>query len=187
MPIIAGRASAAYGAGFAAITAPPYLGPFGAYDALATITLSSNVSNITFSGIPSGYRHLQIRALTATSTASTGAVMRFNGDAGSNYKGHGVYGSGSATGVTSSNDIYAPNFNGGGATTSPGSAIIDVLDYSSSTKYKTIRSLDGYDGNGSGYVALSSGLWMNTSPISSITFLLTNYVSGCQFAIYGVK
>jgi hypothetical protein len=32
---------------------PPYDGPYGAYDALATVTLSASTASITFAGIPS--------------------------------------------------------------------------------------------------------------------------------------
>jgi hypothetical protein len=159
----------------------------GAYDALATVSVSSTVTSITFAGIPAGYKHLQFRALTVSNTASTGIAMRFNGDTGNNYKGHGLYGSGSAAGVTDTSVIYAPNFTGGAAATAPGTAIVDVLDYSSTSKNKTVRSLDGYDSNGSGYVTISSGMWMSTEVINTITFTLTSFLSGCQFALYGVK
>ena len=160
----------------------------GGFDALGTVTLSETTSSVVFAGIPAGYKHLQIRALTITNSVSSGANMRFNDDAASNYKGHGLYGTGSgAAAVTVTSPIYAPNFNGGAATTAPGTAIIDISDYSSNTKYKTVRSVDGYDANGSGYIGISSGLWMSTEPISKITFTLTSYLAGCQFALYGVK
>lgn len=165
---------------------PPW-SPEGGYDALASVSISTTTSSITFSGIPSEYKHLQIRALTVSNTASTGIAMRFNNDTGANYKGHGLYGSGSSASVTNTSAIYAPNFGGGAKTTSPGAAIIDVLDYSSSAKYKTVRSLDGYDANGSGYISFNSGLWLNTSPITSISFSLTSFTDGAQFALYGVK
>lgn len=162
----------------------------GAYDALASITLNATTPTITFAGIPLGYRHLQIRALTVTSSNSgSGATLRFNDDTSSVYYTHSVLGSGSGTASNYNNasNIIAPNFNGGAATAAPGSAVIDILDYSSNTKSKTVMSLDGYDANGSGYVALTSGLYSSTTPITSITFSLTNYLSGAQFSLYGVK
>lgn len=166
---------------------PPWE-PQGSYDALASASISATTSSITFDGIPSGYKHLQIRALTVSNTASTGIAMRFNNDTGGNYKGHGLYGSGSGAGnVTNTSIIYAPNFGGGAKTTSPGAAIIDVLDYSSNAKNKTVRSLDGYDANGTGYTSFNSGLWISKSPITSISFSLTSFTDGAQFALYGVK
>lgn len=114
--------------------------------------------------------------------------MQFNGDSSSSYKGHGVYGAGSGTAnYTVTSPIYAPNFGGGAKTASPGAAIIDILDYASTTKNKTIISLDGYDANGSGYVGESSGVWFSNSAITSITLLLSSFTDGAQYALYGVK
>ena len=68
-------------------------------------------------------------------------------------------------------------------------AIIDILDYASTNKYKTLRALSGYDANGSGYVALESLLWSSTAAVSSL--VLTPY-SGTwsqhtNISIYGVN
>jgi hypothetical protein len=123
--------------------------------------------------------------MTITSTASQGTVMQFNGDTGANYKTHYLYGDGSAVTGGNSSAIYAPNFMGG--TSSPGSAIIDILDYTNTNKYKTIRSLDGYDANGSGYVTLTSGLWLSTSAITSITLTRSTIQQYAKFALYGIK
>jgi hypothetical protein len=80
-----------------------YDGPFGAYDSLATVTLSAATSTITFAGIPSGYKHLQIRySLTAAAPADT--TLKFNGDSGANYSSHLLRGGGTAAQAFS----YAP-------------------------------------------------------------------------------
>jgi hypothetical protein len=159
----------------------------GSYDSLAAVTIGTAVSSITFAGIPSGYKHLQIRALTLTTTASNGALLEFNGDTtSSNYRTHFVYGSGSGSGVASNGtSIYTPNFQG--ATSSPGSAMIDILDYSNTNKNKVVRCLDGYDANGSGYIGFTSGLWLSTAAITSIKFSSTNFQPNAQFALYGIK
>ena len=47
-------------------------------------------------------------------------------------------------------------------------AIIDILDYVNTNKYKTIRSISGHDANGSGIVQLGSELWQSTSAITSL-------------------
>jgi hypothetical protein len=192
MPIIATRASAAYGAGFAAVTTIPYQGPFGAYDALATVT-SPAATTLTFSGIPTGYKHLQIRGIANNGEASgwNNQQIRFNGDTGSNYAYHNLYGNGtsvaagSALSVSSLNDIFrvppTGNF---------GAFIIDILDYSSVTKAKTIRVLTGGDTGSNGWIGLHSGLWYKTpEAIHSITFnsSVGNFGTNSQFALYGVK
>jgi hypothetical protein len=171
--------SAIHGNGVAAST--------NSYESISTVTLTSSASSISFSSIPSTYKHLQIRCLTTCTSPASSATMQFNGDSGANYKSHALYGSGGGTGAFASTPIYIPGFMGGGKTTSPGAAIIDVLDYQNTNKYKTVRSLDGYDANGSGYISLNSGLWMSTAAITSITFSFTSFSDGSQFALYGIK
>jgi hypothetical protein len=66
----------------------------------------------------------------------------------------------------------------------------DFLDYTSTTKNKTIRSLLGQDNNGSGYIQFQSDLWINTAAITSLTILSTggDYINQySQFALYGIK
>jgi hypothetical protein len=158
------------------------------YESIATVNVGSGgVSSITFSSIPSTYQHLQIRALTVSASASSGSAIQFNSDTTSaNYKYHSLYGTGSSATGTAGSPAYAPFFNGGAATTSPGSMVLDILDYSNTNKYKTIRSLDGYDANGSGYLGLTSGLWMNTAAITSIKFDFA-YLQYASFALYGIR
>jgi hypothetical protein len=171
--------------------------PNGAYDALATVTVgSTSVATIDFAGIPQGYKHLQIRGLTRSDQASssTSSRMRFNSDSGSNYDYHALYGNGSspagAENIAPVNVMLIGNYPGASATSGMfGASVIDILDYSSLTKYKTVRFLNGYDNNGSGQVTFGSNLWMNTNAITSISLFPAtgNFVQYTQFALYGVK
>jgi hypothetical protein len=199
MPIIATRASAAYGAGFAAITAPAYLGPFGAYDSLATTTLSATTASVTFTGIPAGYKHLQIRAISKNSAGTSGydyVHANFNTDTSASYSLINTYGSGTSVGVVGGQGglayarvgICAQN----GTTSIFGVSVIDILDYASSTKHKTVRSLAGNEANGNntdGVIYQYGASWHNTSPITSITLAPANlsFVALSSFALYGVK
>jgi hypothetical protein len=199
MPIIAGRASAAYGGGFGAITTPGYQGPFGAYDALATVTVGATaVSTINFVGIPTGYKHLQIRYLSRCSraTPADGLSIRLNGDTGSNYARHIVYNSEPTLGVETLTSQTLANFAVHTAATAPanvfGAGIIDILDYSSLSKTKTMRSLAGIETNSATDLRMGSGLWFKTpEAITSITFLAesgsSNFVQYSSFSLYGVK
>jgi len=170
-------------------------GPVGAYDSLATVTLSSAASSITFAGIPSGYKHLQLRAIghwSGTANTYANGQMQFNGDTGSNYAYHRLYGNGSAASAdasTSTTKINTPWFPDDTYTNNFGTIIVDILDYANTNKYKTVRSLGGFDGNGTGLLGLISGVWMNTSAITSLSFSLPSYnlVTYSQFALYGVK
>lgn len=192
MPVLGGIASAISGNLFA---------PIGAYDSIATVTLSSTTT-ITFSSIPATYTHLQIRitAKTDRPTYNNDLVsLRFNGDTASSYTSHHVKGTGagaSTEAAVSLNKIYLGGNIGDtvNAAQNYGSAIIDLLDYASTSKYKTMRSLSGYDANGGGsdpgIVSLSSGLWSSTAAITSITLLAgegTGLASGSTAALYGIK
>jgi len=178
-----------------------YGGPYGAYDSLATVTLSASASSITFAGIPSGYKHLQIRTLIRTNRADANdsAYITINGDTSANYATHRLSGTGAAAGsfgytaqVPSSGTSWIALATGGNATSNVfASSIIDVLDYGNSAKYKTLRSLSGNEDNSgtdNSRIWLMSNLWMNTSPITSITLTATgSFVQYSQFALYGVK
>lgn len=160
----------------------------GNYVALQTYTVDSGgATSITFSSIPQNYTHLQIRAFSIASTGGTSAQIEFNGvtQPNSAYYTHYVRGSGSAAqaGATASQSNF-PDFQGG--STSPGAAILDILDYSSTTKYKTSRQISGYDANGSGYIALTSNLWQSTAAITSITIRYTTISQYTSFALYGI-
>ena len=162
----------------------------GSYESIATVDVGAGgASSITFSSIPSTYSHLQVRAFVRTST-STNYLLGYNGDSGANYTTHRIMGDGSAasaaafTGINKSYIGYIPN------TTYPSSCIIDILDYTNTNKNTTHRALEGSDVNGaSGYITFWSGLWLNTSAVTSVTL---NPVSGTfaqysSFALYGVN
>jgi hypothetical protein len=183
------------------IIASSKLSAVGDFQSIATVTLATTAT-ITFSSIPSTYTHLQLRILAKTNRATYSndlISLRFNGDTGSNYSGHLLAGSGStvtAEGSASSTKIYYGG-NVGGSTLPAdtyGAAIIDILDYKDTNKYKTTRSLSGYDNNGAGtdpgIVSLLSGSWRNTAAITSITLLGgegSSLLSGSTVALYGIK
>jgi hypothetical protein len=174
----------------------------GSYDSIATSTVGSGgTSTITFSSIPSTYKHLQLRYIGRTNRAtysSDSLAIRFNSDSGSNYSYHLLYGQGSsvsAAAVTSTTLMESPTSTTTAAANPFAGGIIDVLDYASTNKNKTLRTLGGFDNNNGsanleGYVTFASGLWMNTAAINTITLtpkngsLFTEYSS---FALYGIK
>lgn len=173
--------------------------PTGSYDALATYTVpSGGVSSITFSGIPTGgqYSHLQLRVLYRGTQAVSNNYfqIQFNGDTGSNYYGaHWLKGDGSSATAGAdgtATQIYVERGPAGSATASIyGVNIIDILDYASTSKYKTLRNLGGFDANGSGQIELTSGLWMNTNAINSIRLFpsANNFAEYTNISVYGVR
>ena len=170
---------------------PAYSGPQGAYDALATITVGlTAVPSITFSGIPQGYKHLQLRGSLWTSGA-TNPTWQVNDDNWAGYYyGHHLWGTGSsaASNNQSGTSVY---FNYNPSTSYPSSFITDWLDYSSDRKNKVMRTFAGSNSNGdtASEVALWSGLYANTQPINSLTLSGNgvNFTQHSQVTLYGVK
>jgi hypothetical protein len=168
--------------------------PSGAYDSIATTTVGSGgTSSITFSSIPSTYTHLQIRGIANSGGGANTLNVRFNGDTSSIYTRHRVMGDGgvaSAVGQTSQSQTAFLSSSGlPTAANTYGVFVIDILDYASATKYKTLRLLSGQDSNGSGAVEITSGLWPNTSAITSVTVRINGgaYTVPSQVALYGIK
>jgi hypothetical protein len=161
--------------------------PSGAYDSIATVTLTSTSSSITFNSIPSTYTHLQIRMKNAQSDPYSGSTMYFNGDTGSNYYVHAITGNGTAAATGAGATSYGMYYSGN--TTSYGANVIDILDYTSTSKNKTSRSIQGFDLNGSGILAFVSQLWLNTAAITSVTFTDRGqpFQAGTSYALYGIK
>jgi hypothetical protein len=172
------------------------------YESIATTVVgASSVSSITFSSIPSTYKHLQVRYVVKSARTSNPLDelnLRFNGDTGSNYAQHCLFGDGAGVtgnGLASQNNIeLGSGFIGDSEGTSQfGVGIVDILDYYSSTKTKTIKMLGGVDFNGApvygGRVGLGSGFWNSTSATTSLTFYAENgnIIQYSHFALYGIK
>lgn len=172
-----------------------------AFESIASATGTGSSATITFSSIPSTYQHLQIRwmAKNSNNIDNVGNVrVQFNSDTGANYARHELYGDGSAAGAdyatstTSVNLIGAGMANGSGITNIMGVGIMDIHDYANTSKNKVFRTFYGGDANISDTafkVRLTSGLWMSTSAITSITLesTFTNFSTSTQFALYGIK
>jgi hypothetical protein len=168
------------------------------FDSIQTVTVGSGgSSSVSFTSIPSTYKHLQIRWIgrSTRSLFVDGSIIRFNGDSGSNYSKHNLYGTNLGS-VGSESGVSQTGINLGdtiGATATAGiftPGVIDILDYQNTSKYKTLRALQGYyfDSN-TGVSAFKSGLWMSSSAISSITITpeVANYAQYSSFALYGIK
>jgi hypothetical protein len=136
---------------------------------------------------------LQIRVTSKQSAAATlGSLsMWFNNDTARNYARHELYGDGAtATSggiIASSNGEELLFYAGGGSQFGP--AVVDILDYKNTNKNKTYRSICGVDNNGSGYALFTSGVWLNTSAINTITIASngSSFSQYSSFALYGIK
>ncbi len=173
----------------------------GAFESIATATGSGQTS-VTFSSIPSTYKHLQIRIIARDNSGNGGGSgalrLRFNGDTSSVYDRHHLSGNGSSPSVGSdinSNDFSLDALMMGGGTGANiyGVGILDIIDYASTTKNKTLRLINGNNTNntfGNEFIRLQSGSWRNTSAISSIELYISNgsgYETGTRISLYGIK
>lgn len=166
-----------------------------AFESIASATGTGSSGNITFSSIPGTYQHLQIRLIgrDGAGTGTSNFGIQINSDTGSNYTRHNLRGNGSsatAGGSTSTSSISASLLPLSNQTANiMGVSIVDIHDYASTSKYKTVRVFGGVDLNGSGTVELDSGLWMSTSAITSITLIpgWTTWTTNTTIALYGIK
>ena len=175
-----------------------------AFDSIQTVTVGAGgQSTISFTSIPSTYKHLQIRAMSRSNYGGTsGGIENYirvgNGsvDSGSNYAYHEAGGNGSTArsgGAASQNKSilgYSPR--SGDLANTFGVYVSDILDYSDTNKNKTIRSLAGHNMNttSDGDVELFSGLWMSTAAINTIDIFPIpgyNFTQYSTFALYGIK
>ena len=173
----------------------------GAFESIASATGTGSSGTITFSSIPSTYQHLQVRFIVKSSSAgttTTGMSFYPNAETGSSttFDRHYLYGDG--TSVTASNSInqgefYAYKVLPRASSTADvfGVGIIDIHDYASTTKNKTVRMFYGYDNNGGtteSQVYLESGLWRSTAAITDLRFTGgTAFIAGTTIALYGIK
>jgi hypothetical protein len=159
------------------------------YIPIATQTLGSAASSITFSSIPNTYTDLRL-VLTGTTASSTSITFQFNGDTGYNYGN--IWSDGYETSFDSnalSNGSYlaaASTINT--STTVPVMVSMDVFSYADSTN-KTALLFAANDQNGSGEVDNIVGLWSSTSAITSIKIFTgggANLSTGTIATLWGI-
>ena len=160
------------------------------FESIATVTVGSGgASDVTFSSIPGTYSHLQLRGIVR-STTDTYVAITFNGVTGTSYAEHNLSGDGSSAGA----QAYSSRANTFISNPPTGANlfeafVIDILDYANTNKYKTTRALNGADTNGAGSINLSSGLFMDTTAITSIKIAMNTgtLAQYSHFALYGIK
>jgi hypothetical protein len=176
------------------------------FDSIATTTLSSDSSTITFSNIPQTYKHLQVRALTKTAYTNTGVggsqyKILLNGDTSTNYSMHQFNGNGSSLSASGNGSTYywgiavwnnAGGF--GGSLYVP--MILQIADYTNTNKYTTMMLDEGFNANSTStntYIAKRTSVWQSTNAVTSITFDSSTpyadgiWAAGTTFALYGIR
>jgi hypothetical protein len=165
--------------------------PTPTYTALATVTLGTTTSSVTFSSIPATYRDLiLIASCKHATTGGSGSVLgRFNGDTGS-YPF--VYMATKAnntieSGAVDVNALVLGRFSNVDFTVNTA----QMLDVSATDKHKTVLSNGalGLDGSAAFSQLISANRWPNTAAVTSLNLFpetAGGFASGSTFNLYGV-
>lgn len=159
------------------------------YEPIATTTLSSAASSITFSSISASYTDLRLVLVGTGTTNNTYPLFRFNSDSSSLYSTSRLSGDGTITdsvrnaGTGLLVTIYALLSN-----TIPSMWTLDVFSYAGST-YKTSLATVSADRNGSGAVERAVGLYRSTSAITTVSAVMASstFAAGTTATLYGIK
>jgi hypothetical protein len=158
------------------------------YTPIASQTLGSTASSVTFSSIPQNYTDLVLITSTASDiSADTNSMScQFNSDTGANYSSTYLYGTGSSSAVSGRTANSTGCFIGRHNPTEYGTGVTHFLNYSNSTTYKSVLSSGGV---ASSLLIEYINTWRNTSPIRSMTITpisATTFDAGCTFNLYGI-
>ena len=163
------------------------------YVLLEKVTLSANAASVTFSNIPqTGYTDLVVKGSIRISYAgSFDSVYIFPNGSTANGTRRALYATGGGTvGSESASNIRWDYFSANTATADTfGSGQVYIPNYTSSN-FKSF-AMEGVSENNSTAtaMAMSAGLWSNTSAITSLQFVpntATSFVSGSTFYLYGL-
>jgi hypothetical protein len=166
--------------------------PQPTYSPLATVTLGSSASSVTFSSIPATYRDLILVARFTTAASGSTFDVRLNGDSSSTYSHVGM--NGRSNGANSFSFTATGKFEllGNSFGTSPAQCIFQLMDYSATDKHKTGLSRAQSEENGTA-MNLTNAYAVRYPSTSAITSLSchsfagsVSFASGSTFALYGV-
>jgi hypothetical protein len=155
------------------------------YEPIATQTLGSASSSVTFSSIPSTYTDLILVFNGSSASGTPDLCARFNGDSGTNYSRTFLVGDGTSatSGRSSSQASFVP---GGVPNATNSTTVFNIMNYANSTTYKTAICRDTLPAN---YTAATVGLWRSTAAITSIELFpsANSFITGSTFTLYGIK
>ena len=155
------------------------------YSPIATTTLGSNQTTVTFSSIPQTYTDLVVIVQAAAN--GNAPLVRYNNNSSGIYSGTYLRGDGSsAISFRLTNQTWI-NVAQNPAVNEQYNAIFHIQNYSNATTYKTTL----FRGNAAQSTTVAGvALYQNTSAISRIDFVTPSgsdvYNSGSMFTLYGI-
>ena len=157
------------------------------YEPIASQTLGSTTSNVTFTSILQNYTDLivVVQSIPSNNNAET-INLTFNGDTGTNYSYTRMTGNGSSatSGRASNVDhiefLYYNNVNPNNT------VILQIQNYSNGSTFKTALSRASSPTNVA-TVETQVGLWRNTNAITSLNInFFWGAAAGSTFTLYGI-
>jgi len=159
------------------------------YEPIATTTLTTSTATVSFTSISGSFTDLIMVANIAQASGDNALRFRFNDDSGTNYSVTYLKGNGSTASSSRLSSITSGYMDTSGSLTIEANYILQIMNYSNSTTYKT--ALDR--GNRASYgTDVGVNLWRSTSAITKITLALggsfpnNNFASGSTFTLYGI-
>lgn len=155
------------------------------YVPIATQTLGSSSSSVTFSSIPQTYTDL-VLVFSGITNAVNDIQLTFNSDTGTNYSRTNFETTGSSieSGYTTNHNYGQIGYVPSGTT--QGTNICNIMNYANTVAYKTFISKYSAFTTWSG---ISVSLWRSTSAITSVglTPQSSTFNAGTTFTLYGIK
>lgn len=165
---------------------------------IGTQVLGSPAASVTFSSIPTSFRHLRLTWSARSDTAGSSVIsvdLRINGDTGANYDGNfmQVVGSTVGTGIDSvgrTSCFVGKASSAGWASGSWGIGVIDLFDWNHPAAASKIQVLSRYTlwiDTTNTSTGLTGYIYIGSAPYTSLTMLMDsgNFVAGSSFTLWG--
>lgn len=158
------------------------------YENIATTTLSTNQTSVTFSSIAGTHTDLILVAQGTATTSAQNINLTFNSDTSSLYSRTVLFGASSSANAQSLRDSNVANIPLFFYGTSQAVGLCHIMNYASTSMNKTVISRNN-DRGGSDTVNGLVGLYRSNNAITSLTLTAasTNLGSGSIFTLYGIK
>jgi hypothetical protein len=154
------------------------------YTQIASTTLGSTASTVTFSSIAGTYTDLVLVVNATWNTAGTANLtFQANGDTASNYSATRILGTGSSAVSARQGGTYMMVAD---IDDSLFTSIINIQNYANTTTYKTVLSRMGW---AAGYTGAYVCLWRSTAAITSFVISKNQsgaFAVGSTFNLYGI-
>jgi hypothetical protein len=159
------------------------------YEPIATQTLGSSTTTVTFSSIPSTYTDLLLVSVFAV-TSGMDLLLRFNGDSGSNYSSTRMAANNSSTtvftGRTNNMTGIQPRTSANQQTALTTILKHNIMNYLNTNTNKVV--LGRYDFPSQ--IEMHTGVWRSTAAITSVSLVAEagpQFATNSIFTLYGIK